>query len=57
MPHTSCCMSDHAHCMSTTTYRIWHTAYHILVAVVLVVGIGVGVGVGPGVGVGVGVQK
>ena len=56
MPHTSCCMSDHAHCMSTTTYRIWHTACRIpyIVAVVLVVRIGVGVGVGPGVGVGVG---
>ena len=29
MPHTSCCMSDHAHCMSMTTYRIWHTACRI----------------------------
>ena len=28
MPHTSCCTSDHAHCMSTT-YRIWHTACRI----------------------------
>ena len=29
MPHTSCCMSDDAHCMSTTTDRIWHTACRI----------------------------
>ena len=26
MPHTPCCISDHAGSMSTTTYRIWHTA-------------------------------
>ena len=39
MPHTSCCISHDAHCMSTTTDRIWHTdaAYHRLVAMVLVV--------------------
>ena len=29
MPHTSCCITDPAHSVSTTTYRIWHTACRI----------------------------